>query len=67
MSEAGSTAAGGPLPSAMWLWRSSPAEAVEVVRFVAEQARVRTGRAPLQLADRLRAAVECMASGTLVR
>ena len=56
----------------MWLWRSSPAEAVEVVRFVAER-RVRTvflgvgwnGPEPhvVTLADRLRAAgveVQCL-------
>ena len=30
-------AAGGPVPSAMWWWSSTAAEAVEVVRFVAER------------------------------
>lgn len=34
-------AAVSPVPSAMWLWSSTPAEADEVVRFVAER-RVRT-------------------------
>jgi len=75
MSEAVSTAAGGPLPSAMWLWRSSPAEAVEVVRFVAER-RVRAvflgvgwnGPEPhvVALAGRLRTAgveVHCLGGG----
>lgn len=73
MSEAvTNSAAGGPVPSAMWLWSSTSAEAVEVVRFVAER-RVRAvflgvgwaGPEPhvVTLADRLRAAgvdVHCL-------
>jgi len=66
------SAAGGPAPSAMWLWCSTPAEAPEVISFVAER-QVRTvflgigwnGPEPhvIKLADRLRAAgveVQCL-------
>jgi hypothetical protein len=67
-----SSAAGWLAPSAMWLWVSTPAEAVEVVRLAAER-QVRTvflgigwdGPEPdvVKLADRLRAAgveVQCL-------
>jgi hypothetical protein len=72
MTEADTRSAGGPAPSAMWLWCSTPDESAEVISFVAER-QVRTvflgigwnGPEPhvITLADRLRAAgveVQCL-------